>query len=88
MTRQQLALLMNGDRDPLGVLASATVAELQALIDALFRNLDTRHPVFGAQVWYDLSLEELEKRNKEASPRADDLANAEDLANADRFGAA
>ena len=82
MTRQQLALLMNGDADPLLVISSASTSELQALTDALFRDLDTSHPVFGAQVWYDLALEELENRNNVASPQADDLAVS------DAFGAA
>ncbi|CAN7177759.1 hypothetical protein ASF98_04995 [Arthrobacter sp. Leaf337] len=82
MTRQQLALLMNGDADPLLVISSASTSELQALTDALFRDLDTSHPVFGAQVWYDLALEELENRNNGASPQADDLADS------DAFGAA
>lgn len=82
MTRQQLALLMNGDADPLLVISSASTSELQALTDALFRDLDTSHPVFGAQVWYDLALEELENRNNGASPQADNLAVS------DSFGAA
>jgi hypothetical protein len=82
MTRQQLALLMNGDADPLRIISAASTSELQALTDALFRDLDTSHPVFGAQVWYDLALEELENRINGASPEADGFAGT------DSFGAA
>ncbi|KIS29074.1 hypothetical protein TV39_01430 [Arthrobacter sp. SPG23] len=79
MTRQQLALLMNGDADPLLVISAASTSELQALTDALFRDLDTSHPVFGAQVWYDLALEELENRNNGASPQANGLTGTDSV---------
>ncbi|MBT2594109.1 hypothetical protein J7I92_02165 [Arthrobacter sp. ISL-72] len=67
MTRQQLVLLMNTDRDPQTVVRAATTSELQSLSDALFRNLDTDHPAFGAQIWYDLAMEELDRRNNGAA---------------------
>ncbi|CAN7182298.1 hypothetical protein LJR014_000373 [Arthrobacter sp. LjRoot14] len=82
MTCQQLALLMNGDADPLLVMSAASTSELQALTDALFKDLDTSHPVFGAQVWYDLALEELENRVNGASPQADGVTGADSVGEA------
>ncbi|UUL76521.1 hypothetical protein NG819_01415 [Pseudarthrobacter sp. Fe7] len=47
--------------DPLGpeeVLPTLTNGELVELLDALYQNLDTPEPEFGAQVWYEMGLEE------------------------------
>ncbi|MGX9898811.1 hypothetical protein ACW0JT_01120 [Arthrobacter sp. SA17] len=39
-------------------------------MDALYRNLDTPEPEFGAQVWYELASEELERRKDRKFPDA------------------
>ena len=52
--------------DPLGpeeVLPALTTAELVELLDALYQNLDTSEPEFGAQVWYEMGVEECGRRS-------------------------
>jgi hypothetical protein len=70
MNRPQLVHYINDSRDPSVVLAAATVHELEQLVDALYRNLDTPEPEFGAQVWYELASEELERRSAPNAPGA------------------
>jgi hypothetical protein len=70
MNRPQLVHYINDSRDPSVVLAEATVQELEQLVDALYRNLDTPEPEFGAQVWYELASEELERRSAPTAPDA------------------
>ncbi|WP_240721059.1 hypothetical protein [Pseudarthrobacter sp. NamE2] len=35
-----------------------TAGALADLLDALYQNLDTPEPEFGAQAWYELAVEE------------------------------
>jgi hypothetical protein len=70
MNRSQLAHFMKHSTDPETTLGAASTDELGIIVDALYRNLDTPTPVFGAQDWYDLATEELEKRSGQASPDA------------------
>lgn len=70
MNRPQLVHYINDSRDPGIVLSEATVRELEQLVDALYRNLDTPEPEFGAQVWYELASEELERRKDRKFPDA------------------
>ncbi|WP_258006560.1 hypothetical protein [Arthrobacter sp. AFG20] len=53
---------------------AASTDELGILVDALYRNLDTPTPVYGAQDWYDLATEELARRSVPASPDARGVA--------------
>jgi hypothetical protein len=39
--------------------------ELANLLDALYQNLDTPAPDLGAQVWYELAVEESARRTAE-----------------------
>ena len=70
MNRSQLAHFMKHSTDPEVTLISASTDELSIIVDALYRNLDTPTPVFGAQDWYDLATEELARRSEQASPDA------------------
>jgi hypothetical protein len=70
MNRSQLAHFMKQSGDPEETLTAATTDELGAIVDALYRNLDTPKPVFGAQDWYDLATEELARRSTPESPDA------------------
>lgn len=70
MNRSQLAHFMKHTTDPETTLSAASTDELGIIVDALYRNLDTPTPVFGAQDWYDLATEELARRSESASPDA------------------
>ena len=70
MNRSQLAHFMKSSGDPEETLTAATTDELGIIADALYRNLDTPKPVFGAQDWYDLAIEELARRSAPSSPDA------------------
>jgi hypothetical protein len=70
MNRSQLAQFMKHAPDPEATLMAASTDELAIIVDALYRNLDTPTPVFGAQDWYDLATEELARRSEPASPDA------------------
>ena len=74
MNRSQLAHFMNHSTDPETTLMAATTDELGLLVDALYRNLDTPTPVYGAQDWYDLATEELARRSAPASTEARGVA--------------
>jgi hypothetical protein len=54
--------------DPEATLTAASTGELGIIVDALYRNLDTPKPVFGAQDWYDLATEELARRTSPGAP--------------------
>jgi hypothetical protein len=58
MNGSKLFHYLNNPRDPEEVLPTLTAEELADLLDALYQNLDTPEPEFGAQAWYDLAVEE------------------------------
>ncbi|MBT2556111.1 hypothetical protein [Arthrobacter sp. ISL-5] len=68
MNRSQLARFLKLSADPEATLTAASTDELGIIVDALYRNLDTPKPVFGAQDWYDLATEELARRTAPGSP--------------------
>ncbi|GAA4047880.1 hypothetical protein GCM10023063_39090 [Arthrobacter methylotrophus] len=59
-----LASCLEGELDPVGGLASLSIAELNFLADALFRLLDIGKPEFGIKFWYDGVLDELAARGE------------------------
>jgi hypothetical protein len=71
MNTSKLLHYLNDPRDPEEVLPTLTAGELADLLDALYQNLDTPEPEFGAQAWYELGVEESNRRA--ASP--DDAAH-------------
>ena len=83
MNRSQLAHFMKLSPDPEVTLTTASTDELGIIVDALYRNLDTPKPVFGAQDWYDLATEELARRTP---PGAQDSYSAP--SSPDAYGAA
>jgi hypothetical protein len=70
MNRSQLAHFMKHSTDPETTITAASTEELSIIVDALYRNLDTPTPVFGAQDWYDLATEELARRAEPVVPDA------------------
>ncbi|WP_066287498.1 hypothetical protein [Arthrobacter sp. B6] len=62
MNGPQLSHFINDPRGPEEVLPNLPAEELANLLDALFQNLDTETPEFGAQVWYELAVEESGRR--------------------------
>jgi hypothetical protein len=50
-------------RGPEEVLPSLAAEELADLLDALYQNLDTPAPEFGAETWYELAVEESARRS-------------------------
>lgn len=62
MNTSKLLRYLNDPRDPEEVLPTLTAGELADLLDALYQNLDTPEPEFGAQAWYDLGVEESSRR--------------------------
>lgn len=71
MNTSKLLHFLNDPRDPEEVLPTLSSGELAELLDALYQNLDTPEPEFGAQAWYELGVEESSRRA--ASP--DDAAH-------------
>jgi hypothetical protein len=63
MKSSQLSQFINDPRGPEEVLPTLPAEELANLLDALYQNLDTRTPDFGAQVWYELAVEESARRS-------------------------
>ncbi|HEY8699432.1 MAG TPA: hypothetical protein VIM08_00510 [Arthrobacter sp.] len=63
MKSSQLSRLISDPRGPEEVLPSLPPDELANLLDALYQNLDTPAPEFGAQVWYELAVEESARRS-------------------------
>lgn len=62
MKGPKLLHYLNDPRDPEVILAGLTAEELAELLDALYQNLDTAEPAFGAEAWYDLAVEESSRR--------------------------
>lgn len=58
MNSSKLRQYLNDPRGPEEVLPTLTAGELVELLDALYQNLDTPEPEFGAQVWYEMGVEE------------------------------
>jgi hypothetical protein len=74
MNSSQLSHLINDPRGPEVVLPNLSPEELANLLDALFQNLDTAAPEFGAQVWYELAVEEIGRRAGSADGAAHGVA--------------
>lgn len=55
---------LNDPRGPEEVLPAMSPQDLARLLDALFQNLDTPEPEFGAQTWYEMALEETRLRSE------------------------
>jgi hypothetical protein len=62
MNHSKLSQVINDPRGPEEILPSLAVEELANLLDALYQNLDTPAPDLGAQVWYELAVEESARR--------------------------
>jgi hypothetical protein len=62
MNHSKLSQLINDPRGPEEVLPTLPAEELANLLDALYQNLDTPAPALGAQVWYELAVEESARR--------------------------
>jgi hypothetical protein len=58
MNSSKLNRYLNDPRGPEEVLPSLTAEELANLLDALYQNLDTPEPEFGAEAWYGMAVEE------------------------------
>lgn len=67
VTAPERSRLINDPRGPERVLPTLTSEELAALIDALYRNLDTPSPELGADAWYELAVEEADRRSAPVS---------------------
>lgn len=72
MNHTDLSLLINDPRGPEEVLPLLAPEELANLLDALYQNLDTPTPEFGAQAWYEFAVEESARRT--GSPEAEQTA--------------
>jgi hypothetical protein len=62
MNHAKLSQVINDPRGPEEVLPALPAEELADLLDALYQNLDTPAPDLGAQVWYELAVEESARR--------------------------
>ena len=62
MNQTHLSRLIHDPRGPVIILPSLAAEELANLLDALYQNLDTPTPMFGAQAWYELAVEESARR--------------------------
>lgn len=71
MNHSQLSRFINDPRGPEGVIPGLSGGELAALLDALYRNLDTPEPDLGAELWYEACVEESTRREPIASPNAE-----------------
>jgi hypothetical protein len=65
---------INDPRGPEEVLPTLPAEELAKLLDALFQNLDTPEPEFGAQAWYEMAVEESLRRTNSADGAAHGVA--------------
>jgi hypothetical protein len=63
MNHSKLLHYLTDPRGPEEVLPALTAGELVELLDALYQNLDTPEPEFGAQVWYEMGVEETYRRS-------------------------
>jgi hypothetical protein len=62
MNHSKLSQVISDPRGPEEVLPTLEAEELANLLDALYQNLDTPAPDLGAQVWYELAVEESARR--------------------------
>jgi hypothetical protein len=62
MTDAQLFRIIGDARGPEVITSSLSDDELARLLDALYRNLDTRVPEPCALFWYDIGVEESLRR--------------------------
>jgi hypothetical protein len=62
MNHAKLSQVISDPRGPEEVLPVLPAEELADLLDALYQNLDTPAPDLGAQVWYELAVEESARR--------------------------
>jgi hypothetical protein len=58
MNSSTLFRYLTDPRGPEEVLPTLAPAELVELLDALYQNLDTPEPEFGAEAWYEMAVEE------------------------------
>ncbi|HSU45426.1 MAG TPA: hypothetical protein VLJ40_00810 [Arthrobacter sp.] len=58
MNSSKLFRYLTDPRGPEEVLPTLPTGELVELLDSLYQNLDTPEPEFGAQVWYEMGVEE------------------------------
>jgi hypothetical protein len=58
----QVARIINDPRGPEEVIPNLSPADLARLVDAPYRNLDTPSPELGADLWYQLCVEESDRR--------------------------
>lgn len=63
MNHSKLLHYLTDPRGPEEVLPALTADELVELLDALYQNLDTPEPEFGAQAWYEMGVEETYRRS-------------------------
>ena len=63
MNHSKLLHYLTDPRGPEEVLPTLAAEELVELLDALYQNLDTAEPEFGAQVWYEMGVEESCRRS-------------------------
>jgi hypothetical protein len=63
MNSSRLLHYINDPRGPEEVLPTLPAEELAKLLDALFQNLDTPEPEYGAQAWYEMAVEESTRRS-------------------------
>lgn len=63
MNSSKLNHYLNDPRGPEEVLPSLGTEVLANLLDALYQNLDTPEPEFGAQAWYEMAVEESCRRS-------------------------
>ncbi|WP_285250154.1 hypothetical protein [Pseudarthrobacter sp. fls2-241-R2A-168] len=80
MNTSRLLHYINDLRGPEEVLPTLSGEELANLLDALFQNLDTPEPEFGAQAWYEMAVEESLRRSTSAGSRARESAAASESA--------
>ena len=62
MNHSKLLHYLTDPRGPEEVLPTLARGDLIELLDALYQNLDTPEPEFGAQVWYEMGVEETCRR--------------------------
>ena len=62
MNHTHLSRIIHDTRGPEEVLPLLAAEDLANLLDALYQNLDTPAPEFGAQAWYELAVEEIARR--------------------------
>ncbi|MGO4237555.1 hypothetical protein [Pseudarthrobacter sp. YAF2] len=58
MKSSDLFRYLTDPRGPEEVLPALAPEELVELLDALYQNLDTPEPEFGAEAWYEMAVEE------------------------------